>query len=233
MSETWSTNIGEVKPDGYCLRGQPITELMAGGDWLGTLCLALLGREVKPHERTLVAACLIGAIDHGTAPPSARVTRVVASCGKPLADSVAAGLLTLGPRHGNAAGAAARWLEAQVADKKSPEEAVRQSLEKGLRLSGFGHAEYEQDPRAMTLVKLGKEQLPEVIHLAYALAVGEELTEQKGKPLYLNIDGAMGAIMADLGWPNEFADALFLIARTVGLCAHALEEAPLSQSYRR
>ena len=233
MSETWSTTIGEVKPDGYCLRGQPITELMASGDWLGTLLLALLGRAPKPYERSLAAACLIGAIDHGTAPPSARVTRVVASCGKPVADSVAAGLLTLGPRHGNAAAAAGEWLKAQIAQGIVPEQAVQTALSAGIRLSGFGHAEYERDPRAVTLAKLGQEVLPEAKHLVYALAVGDELTKQKGKPLYLNIDGAMGAIMADLEWPTELADVLFILARSVGLCAHALEEAPLSKSYRR
>lgn len=225
--------IGEIRDGEYFLRNRAMTGLMKKGDWLGTMLLALLGREGTEEECRLFSACLIGAIDHGTAPPSAHVTRVVASCGKPMADSVAAGLLTLGPRHGNAASAASQWLREQVAASSVCTDVIENVIATGTRLPGFGHAEYERDPRAVVLAELLKTQRSSHPHIDYALSAADELTRQKGKQLYLNIDGAIGAIMADLDWPVEMADTIFLIARTVGLCAHAQEEASASKSYRR
>jgi citrate synthase len=233
MSEPWKSEIGAMREGEYALRGQSIGSLMQTGDWLGTLALALIGRTLTESERPLLAACLIAAIDHGVDPPSAHVTKVVASCGKPVADSVAAGLLTLGPRHGNAASAAASWLQQQIVAKVSAQESVSQALASGIRLSGFGHAEYERDPRAVVLAKLAETHLAHSAHLQYALEVADELTAEKGKPLYLNIDGAIGAMIADLEWPLELADTIFLIARTVGLSAHAHEEMAHAKTYRR
>lgn len=229
----WTTDIGEVEDGEYALRGQKVTGLMESGDWVGTMLLALLGHAPTEAERTLLSACLIAAIDHGIAPPSAHVTRVVASCGKPVADSVAAGLLTLGPRHGNAASASAQWFMERVSEGADVRASALEAIEGGVRLSGFGHAEYQRDPRGVTLAKLAAEALTETPHMDFALAVADVLTEQKGKPLYLNVDGAIGAIVADLGLSAEMADVIFLLGRTVGLCAHAMEEAPLSKSYRR
>lgn len=219
-------------PD-YLFHGIAIQDRMQKSDWIDMMALALVGRSLQSGERMLFEACLIGAIDHGTEPPSAHVTRVVASCGKPLADAVAAGLLTLGPRHGNAASAAGRWLRQQVTRRISAAQAVQEALARKERLSGFGHAVYERDPRALALQQLLQNTSMTHPHFEYALAVGEELSRQKGISLYLNIDGAMGAIAADFAWPEEVPDSLFLVARTVGLCMHAVEEAGQAKTYRR
>ena len=227
------SQIGSIQDGEYRLRGQLITGLMQKGDWTGTMLLALLGRDPNAEERTILQACLIASIDHGTAPPSAHVTRVIASCGKPLADSVAGGLLTLGPRHGNAGGAAALWLREQVEQSHTPETSVRGALEKKQRLSGFGHAEYERDPRAQMLGTLVRTTLEKHPHTDFAEQVGETLTAVKGKALYLNIDGAIAAAILDLDLPEGLVDALFLIARTVGLAVHALEEFSTAKTYRR
>lgn len=229
----WNTEIGEIKDGEYALRGQKVSVLMEGGDWMGTIVLALLGHLPSHAERALLSACLIASVDHGMAPPSAHVARVVASCGKPLADSVAAGLLTLGPRHGNAASACAQWLMEHVAQGEDPARVASNAVQQGVRLAGFGHAEYARDPRGVILAKLAKEHLRAAPHMAFALRIADTLTEQKGRPLHLNVDGAIGAVVADLGLPAEIADTIFLAGRTVGLCAHALEETPLSKSYRR
>ncbi len=228
-----SSHIGNISEGVYHLRGKSITSLMEEGDWLGTIGLTLLGRPLAAHERPLVSTCLIAAVDHGMAPPSAQVTRIVASSGKSLADSVAGGMLTFGPRHGNAASAASLWLREQLAEGRSAKEAVQLALEKGGRLMGFGHPEYEIDPRAQTLATVSRKTLPACPHMEYALRVSEELTIQKGKPLPLNVDGAIGAVLADFEWPAELADVLFLISRTVGLAAHALEEIATAKTYRR
>ena len=43
-------------------------------------------------------------------------------------------------------------------------------------------------------------------------------------PLPVNVDGAIAAVTADLGFAYELGNAVFLISRLPGLIAHAHEE---------
>ncbi len=228
-------SFGSIKEGEYHLRERPVSRLMQEQDLVSTLCLAWLGRFPNPAEKILLNACMVASIDHGAEPPSAHVTRRVASCGKPIADAVAAGLLTLGPRHGNAATAAGQWIQDAQKTGRTASEIVEEALASKRRLSGVGHPEYTVDPRTTALVKLAKDLLPSTAHLDLALEVSRIMTERKGSALPLNVDGAMGALMSDLGWPLAFADAIFLVARTIGLVGHAWEEmeATASGTYKR
>lgn len=218
-------SFGKIKDGEYQLREVPVSRLMQEQDLVSVLCLTWLGRLPTESEKVLLNACLIASIDHGQEPPSAHVTRRIASCGKPVADAVAAGLLALGPRHGNAATSAGQWVRDAVAAGRAPVDVVEEALANKKRLSGIGHPEYIIDPRTTTIAELAKKRLPASPHLAFALEVSRLMTERKGSPLPLNVDGAMGALMCDLNWPIAFADAMFLVARTIGLVAHAWEEA--------
>jgi len=206
---------------------------MSEMDFLSAIWFTLSGSAPTDAERKILNACFVASIDHGVQPPSAHVTRTVASCGKPLADAVAAGLLTLGPRHGNAAGAASVWIREAVKSGLSSEDVVKRVMDEKRRLPGLGHPEYDVDPRAMKLIEIAKANLTTMPHCDFALDVSRVFSSKKGKPLPLNIDGALGAIVADLGAPAELADAIFIISRTVGLIVHAREEAENSVSYRR
>jgi citrate synthase len=44
------------------------------------------------------------------------------------------------------------------------------------------------------------------------------------KPLPINVDGAIAAVLHDLGYPAEAAKLIFIIGRTAGLAAHVMEE---------
>jgi len=217
----------------YALRGTPLAELMASTDFVSAAWLAWTGATPTDAEAKVLRACFVACTDHGVEPPSAHVARIAASCGKPLADAVAAGLLTLGPRHGNAAGAASEWLRTSLTSGRSADDLANEAITGKKRLSGFGHPEYDVDPRAEKLVEIAKANLAQTPHCDVALAVSAALTAQKGKPLPLNIDGALGAVVADMGASSDLADAIFIAARTVGLIAHAREEAGASASYRR
>jgi citrate synthase len=48
--------------------------------------------------------------------------------------------------------------------------------------------------------------------------------ERFGRPIPVNVDGAIAAISADLGFAYELGNAIFLISRLPGLIAHAHEE---------
>jgi len=53
------------------------------------------------------------------------------------------------------------------------------------------------------------------------------------KPLPINVDGAIGAILADLGMNPAVFNGIFMIARTPGLVAHAIEEQTREKPMRR
>jgi citrate synthase len=49
----------------------------------------------------------------------------------------------------------------------------------------------------------------------------------------VNVDGAIAAIICEMGVPSELADALFILARTAGLIKQSREEAAQSTTYKR
>lgn len=226
--------IGEMKDGVYALRGTSLPDLIREGDFVSSLWLAWTGERPALDVRRLIEACLIASIDHGAEPPSAHVTRVVASAGKPLAESVATGLLTLGARHGNAGSAAARWVSEAVSNSVSAADVIADFDDHGQRVPGIGHPVYEVDPRAETLFDLARVVLPSDKHLKLISEVAYLLSQKKGKTMPVNVDGAIGSIVAALGVQPELADAIFLVARAGGLVAHAREEASDSQgTYKR
>lgn len=233
MSEPLKGQIGEISGGEYHLRGQAITRLMSETDFLSVIWLTWTGVLPTEPQRRILGACFVACVDHGEAPPSAQAARIVASCGKPLADAVAAGILTLGPRHGNAAGAASAWMREAIRSGHSADMVVAQAFEEKRRLPGLGHPEYDVDPRAMKLFEIAKAALPTMPHTDLALEVSRVFSTQKGKALPVNIDGALGAVVADMDAPSELADAIFIASRTVGLVAHARDEAAHSITYRR
>jgi len=211
--------------DGYVLRGTPLASLI-GGSFVSATFLAWFGRTASSSELALFEACLVASLDHGAEPPSAQATRAAAASGEPLAPSVAAGIAVLDRKHGNAGGACATWLREHVG--QNPTELVAAELQKGNRLLGFGHRLYETDPRTVALHRVAKEQGIDLTHFTFGLSVADALSAAKGKRMPLNVDGAIGALCADLGWPDEIADALFILGRTGGLVAHAREAASRS-----
>ncbi|MEN9558558.1 MAG: hypothetical protein RL141_927 [Candidatus Parcubacteria bacterium] len=229
----FSSSIGMNQNGVYALRGTPIPALIAEADVVSTLWLAWTGARPSNSVRQVLHACLVACMDHGTEPPSAQVTRITASCGKPLADAVAAGVLTLGPRHGNAAGDASRWIREAVAAGRPPVDVATEAVTSKSRLSGIGHPVYEQDPRTAALHEVARAAGISNTHQAFGIAVAQEISSLKGKTMPLNVDGMLGAIMADIDAPPACADALFLAARVMGLAAHAMEESTQSTSYHR
>lgn len=228
-----TVSFGEMKDGEYVVHGVPLTTLMKDRDVISALWFLWTGENLSESERRLVELCFVACLDHGTEPPSAHVTRTVASCGKPLADAVAAGILTLGPRHGNAAGVAAQWIRDAVEAGRSASDVVCESLAASRRLPGLGHPVYESDPRTQMIFTQAKETFAQTPHVEFVLEAARSLSAEKGKTMPVNIDGAIGAVMCELGAPADLADAIFLCARTIGLVAQAREEAGQSSSYRR
>src|SRR5688572_13137330 len=205
----------------FSINNHPISQHMREGDFIDVVWQLWTGKTLDEKTRKLIETCLIASIDHGEEPPSAQATLRATREGLPMAHAVAAGMLTIGPKHGNAAGAAGRWVKEAMATGVTVDAFASNAIETGLKISGIGHREYEIDPRSQEIIRQAKELLPSTKHLDFISDVSKVMTEKKGKALPVNVDGAMGALMVDMGESEDLADMIFLCARSFGLAAHA------------
>jgi citrate synthase len=104
--------------------------------------------------------------------------------------------------------------------------------EAGERMPGFGHRVDTKDPRTARLFELAREAGIDGAHMQAACAVEKAFADAK-KSLPINVDGAIGAILADLGMNLAAFNGIFMIARTPGLIAHVIEEQTREKPMRR
>jgi succinyl-CoA synthetase alpha subunit len=245
MSETdknavWNTAITHVQPNEVAVRGYDIAELMGRVSFGAAVYLILTGDLPSTAIGKLIDAILVASIDHGATPPSALAARTVASTGASLSASVAAGIMSINRHHGGAIEDCARHLKAIVdragRESISLEEAATRTLaamrEAGERMPGFGHRLHIKDPRTARLFDLAREAGLDGPHMKAARAVEKSFTDAK-KSLPINVDGAIGAILADLGMNPAAFNGIFMIARTPGLVAHVIEEQIREKPMRR
>jgi succinyl-CoA synthetase alpha subunit len=236
----WHSGITRIQPNKVAVRGYDIAELMGRVSFGAAVYLILTGELPSPAIARLMEGILVSSIDHGATPPSALSARNVASTGATLSASVAAGIMSINRHHGGAIEDCARQLEA-IADRATHEsisldEAATRTLrtmnEAGERMSGFGHRVHTKDPRTARLFELAREAGVNGVHMQAARAVEKAFADAK-KSLPINVDGAIGAILADLGMSPAAFNGIFMIARTPGLIAHVIEEQTRERPMRR
>jgi succinyl-CoA synthetase alpha subunit len=236
----WNTAITRVEPNKVAVRGYDIAELMGRLSFGAAVYLILTGGPPSAAVARLMDAILVSSIDHGATPPSALAARTVASTGAALSASVAAGIMSINRHHGGAIEGCARHLKT-IADRAAHEsisidEAAVRTLsvmrEAGERMPGFGHRLHTKDPRTARLFELAREAGVNGVHMQAARAVEKAFADAK-KSLPINVDGAIGAILADLGVNPATFNGIFMIARTPGLVAHVIEEQTRERPMRR
>jgi len=233
MSEPWHTAITSIQPNEVRVRGYDIADLMGRVSFGAAVYLILRGELPSEPIGRLMDAILVSSIDHGATPPSALSARTIASTGATLSAAVAGGIMSINRHHGGAIEGCARHLGAILAHCSHPDDDARldevadeylaELKQRGERMPGFGHRYHTNDPRAARLFELADEAGTAGAHVRAARAVGRTF-ERKGKPLPINVDGAMGAVLADLGFDPTTMNGVFMIARTAGLVAHVTEE---------
>jgi ATP citrate (pro-S)-lyase len=187
-------------------------------------------------------------VDHGPYVSGAVNTMVTARAGKDLVSSLAAGLLTIGPRFGGAINeAAATWLKG-VSLGKEPAVLVEEYAAQRKYLLGIGHRKYSvdyPDPRVAATLAYTK-KLKHHQYTDFALAVQDITTQKKGN-LILNVDGAIAAVLLDILAEKEnytstdlqeVVDAevfngLFVLSRSVGFMAHYFNQKRLDEGLFR
>ena len=94
---------------------------------------------------------------------------------------------------------------------------------RGKRLPGFGHRVHSTDPRTAMLFDLAGAGGVAGDGVAFVTAM-ERAIAAAVKPLPINIDGALAAVLHDMGFAPAFGRLVFLIGRVAGLTAEVAEE---------
>jgi len=228
----WETKITNVKNGKETIRGKKLSSLINNNTFTETIFLIWRGRMPKKAEVIMLDALLTAAIDHGIGTASAMTARIVASAQNSLHTALTAGILAMGERHGSAIENAAKFF---IANKKNKNlaQTIKDLKSKKVRLAGFGHAVLSRDERSENLLKIAKKLGFLKDACKVALDTEKELNKINSKHLPLNIDGAMGAILADMGFDPNMMKGIFITARVPGLVAHIHEETTNDTGLRR
>lgn len=219
--------------------GTPISTVARDLGVGGAVGLLWLRRALDADVRAFLELLLIVVASRDPAVAGTRATTLGIAAGKDLVSAVCAGLLMIGPRFGGAVDAAASAYAAAVDAGVTPEAFVEAYETRASRIPGVG---YPTDDRTDTaarvdvVVSAARRLLPATPVLDHALAVGR-VTEERNARLLVNVDGVVGAALADLlregsGLsPAEAADhlrlgvaqGLFLLGRLVDFVGHAVD----------
>ena len=205
---------------------------MQGATFTDTIFLLHLSRLPSPGERRLLDALLIGVADHGSGAPSCAAARLAASGNRSsISSAIAAGILAIGDDHGGAgsncmeligaglAGAKAEGFSPAVAAQRAVDAAMREKR----RLPGLGHRVHTTDPRVKVLFDMARAEGVAGDGITFMEALEAE-ARTRIKPLPMNIDGALAAILHDMGFTPPAGRFLFIVGRVAGLTAEVAEE---------
>lgn len=229
MDKKWKTSISGIVDGETLIHGYKITDLIDKVSFTEAIFLELKGEIPTEAEKAMLDGILISCIDNGMGPPSVTNARNSASAGNPMQASVAAGVLGVGEFHGGAIEECARLLQMGL----TAEKLVEKVISSGDRIPGFGHKVYTEDPRAKQIFSKAKDLGFFGEHCELAVAVEKVLEEKKGKKIPINVDGAIAAVVSDMGFDWKLGKGFFLIGRVVGLIAHIHEEILREKPYRR
>ena len=241
-SASWGTALSETAADRISLRGYDLAELIGEVPFPSAVHLLYTGELPDPSTARLIDAVMVACIDHGAGAPSVLAARTAISGGATLQAGAAAGLLALGEFHG-AAVESSMLVIGSVVDAATGDECGLEAAAEGVvascradgrRVSGFGHRQHRaRDPRLDRLFAVAHEAGVTGRHLAAAEAVEAALTRSVGRPVPVNIDGAVAALLGEVGFPSDLGNALFIASRLAGILAHANEERQMMTPMRR
>ena len=102
---------------------------------------------------------------------------------------------------------------------------VEQYKADGRRLPGLGHPDHwPVDPRTERLIDLAKSRGIAGKHTEFLIETGIAADRLYNRHFVINISAAIPAIMLDLDFPLVAIKGIPILARTIGLIAHAYEE---------
>ncbi len=219
--------------DSIRIHGLDLTTDILGKVDLGQMSfLEIWGRLPTPQEDAVFNALVVALVEHGLTPSvlAARLTYLGAP--DSLQAAVAAGLSGVGTVFVGSIEGAARLLQEAKPGDASEEQlqgfardiVARFRAEKRI-IPGLGHPIHKQaDPRTARLLAIAAENGFRGNHVRLLELVAAEAERSLDRHLPINVSGAIGAIASELGMDWRVCRGIGLIARTIGLVAHLLEE---------
>lgn len=201
-------------------------------DFTSYFWLLVTGAAPSDTQRFFANAVLAAIAEHGLVPSVVTARMTYAAAPEAFHGAVAAGLLGCGSVVLGSAEVAGRFyadLVAQAADGAALAEVAAEGIRR-LRadkraIPGFGHPQHSGgDPRALLLLDLAQQHGVVGDHIRMLYAIRDALPETIGRPLPINVNGAIPAVMLDVGFPVAALKGISLLARTASLIAHLQEE---------
>ncbi len=233
MIEPWKTALSDADATNIRIRGYDLTALMRETSFTDVFFLIHMGRLPSVGEGRIVNAILIAAIDHGPGSPSAAAARLVASGNRQAPEAaLAAGVLAMGDVHAGAGMTCLELINRGVSVARAnalpvsqiARDIVQSASDSKSRLPGLGHRVHTAvDPRTDVLFNLAAEASVAGDGVQFMRAL-EQAAAELIKPLPINIDGALAAVLYDIGCSPLFAKFIFILGRTGGLTAQVMEE---------
>lgn len=223
-----NTELSTFSEKGATIRGYDLVDDLIGQvRFTEMIFLYLIGRKPNDQECAMFDAILVTMVDHGVpAGLTARLT--LRSAPDSMQGAVAAGLLGVGSQFGGVMENAGRLLNEIAAGPMSDaelEKRVRSMRNEKQPIPGFGHPDFRPvDPRAHRLLTLADELNLSGAHVQALRRLSATVNAVVGKPVTVNVTGAISAILADIGLAPEIMRGISLIARTPGLVGQLKEE---------
>jgi citrate synthase len=183
--------------------------------------------EADPRHVAAIDAYWISAAEHGMN-ASTFTARVITSTGADVSAALSGAVGALsGPLHGGAPSRVLSMLDG-VEQTGDAERWVKDALDRGDRLMGFGHRVYRaEDPRARVLRRTAREIGAPRLEVAEALeqaALAELKARKPDRVLATNVEFWSAVVLDFAEVPPELFTPMFSCARVAGWAAHVLEQ---------
>jgi citrate synthase len=183
--------------------------------------------EADPDHVKAIDAYWCSAAEHGMN-ASTFTARVVASTGADCAAALSSAVGALsGPLHGGAPSRVLKMLD-EVEELGDADRWVKDALDRGDRLMGFGHRVYRaEDPRARVLRRTARELRSTRYEVAEALeqaALAELKARKPDRVLATNVEFWSAVVLDMAHVPADLFTSMFTCARVAGWSAHILEQ---------
>ncbi len=249
-STTFINTISNEKKEELEYLNIPISKVLDSDMGIGgVIGLLWFKRQLPDYGRKFLETALILCADHGPAVSGAHNAIVAARAGKDIISSLVSGLLTIGPRFGGAIDGAAQEFKRAYDKGLTPEQFISEMKKKGVPIPGIGHrvkSVTNPDMRVTQMKAFCKKNFKSTPLLDYALEV-EKLTTAKKGNLILNVDGCIGISFVDMlhstgSFTKDEIDntvkmgclnALFVVARSIGIFGHIFDQKRLKQPLYR
>jgi citrate synthase len=215
------------------VRGRDLAQELIGRiSFTDHFWLLLTGTMPTAAQRRILDATLVAIAEHGLVPSVQASRMTLAAAPEALQGAVAAGILGCGSvvlGSSEAAGHFYAAIAAKIAAGSAPPQAAQSVILEyrgaGRPIPGYGHPQHKDlDPRVGSLFAVAAEVGSAGTHIDIARQVERLLPDLVGKPLKLNVSGAIPAVLLDAGYPLGALKGVPILARTAGLIAHLLEE---------